>query len=150
MPAAAVVALGKQQHVVAERRQQFAAERAAIGRGLRVLGPAGVPLGTVMGAGILAVYLYPRLLGARLKLGFRDVGRAEVAGLPTLGGAIVLALIVGHYVPTVHGWIGFGEKATVFELATTLLVVLGRDTRSQLARLVSRGSAVLRSRGAAS
>jgi hypothetical protein len=43
MAAAGVIALGEQEHVLAESRQVLAAQRAPIGGGLEVLSPADLP-----------------------------------------------------------------------------------------------------------
>src|ERR1700761_4781256 len=54
MPAAPVVALREQQHVLAQRRQETAAERTAVRRRLAVLGSADLPPPGCGGSGHLS------------------------------------------------------------------------------------------------
>jgi O-antigen/teichoic acid export membrane protein len=100
--------------------------------GLRLLGPTGVPIGGILGMGLLATIVYPAFLRRRLALSSRESTSLQLSGVGALGLALAISVGLARFLPPVHGWLRVGLKTLACEAAITMCVfAASRAVRAQ-------------------
>jgi O-antigen/teichoic acid export membrane protein len=114
---------------------------------LRFLGPAGLPLATSLGIGLLSLVVYPTYVARKIELSRREGFALQMRAFPALVATMAVGAAVAILIPTVHHWPAFIAKtAVVFAGVAVTALISSAAFREQVSLGMARARRLLSKR----